>query len=280
MPGQPGGRQGDAQRAQKDLPPIRPPAREVHDQLLGRPPIDVETVGEVAEIPGIVEKPVVPQGEADRQIGPGERKQHDEPPEQHEQGERGEGEQHTPPGQHDPVADEPERHAGAEQAAEPDRFSEVAERLQVVLEKHRDDSDRGHRNRSREAQQPGNAQDQHQDVHHRFVAKRPQGAIDQQPDRIVDEQHPRKLHRPRVEGQPFVEEIAQLRVGQVRRKGPGADERAEQKGADQDIDDQQESKQHGSGADPDKTAKRQARPLAPQRRARHSWEPCPSCASR
>src|SRR5205814_203307 len=50
VPGQPGQRQGDRQRAEEHLPPRGTPARQPHDQLLGGPAIDVETVGEVAAI--------------------------------------------------------------------------------------------------------------------------------------------------------------------------------------------------------------------------------------
>src|SRR4029077_14008500 len=45
VPGQPGGRQGDAERPEKDLPPRGTATRQPHDQLLRWPAIDVNAVG-------------------------------------------------------------------------------------------------------------------------------------------------------------------------------------------------------------------------------------------
>ena len=41
----------------------------------------------------------------------------------------------------------------------------------------------------RQPEQPQHAQRQHHQIHHEFVAQRPQRAVDLEPDRIVDEHH-------------------------------------------------------------------------------------------
>ena len=83
----------------------------------------------------------------------------------------------------------------------------LTERLQGALEIDRGHAGPGENDRRPQVQQPRHAEQQDHRIHHDFVAQRPKGTIDQEPDRVVREQHPRQVQRARVQGQGLAEKL-------------------------------------------------------------------------
>src|SRR5271170_7933019 len=78
MPGEPRERQYQRQRAERDLPPCGATAGQPHDELLARPAIDVDAIGKIADVAGVVESRPVACRRIDRQVAAGQREECDE----------------------------------------------------------------------------------------------------------------------------------------------------------------------------------------------------------
>src|SRR5579863_1339706 len=239
MPRDEGEYAGDRAAAAEHQPPRRMAAVEPDHELLGRPAVDIETVGQIAPARGAQRRNTRVKREPQRQITAGERKQHDEPAGDDADGEKGQRRKRDAIIEDARAAQLVENHADREERQHPAPAAEPAEGRRKLHAGHADDEQR---NAGPQVQEPRQAERQHHQVHHEFVAQRPQRAVDLEPDRIVDEQHAGQLvhldRQRRVAGDVAIrlqprEIVRQRQLGHERRQHEGReDQRRDQAGKD------------------------------------------------